>query len=1357
VTLTDEHAKWLTTHAVPLPLAEQLGVCSVLTQSDIPEEWRGGLGRHTPGVLLPWTSHDGRVSMQLRPDTPPMNGDGEPVKYLFRKAVEPVLWVVRPNPRAKKILIVEGSKQCLCAAEYAPLEYAVYGVAGCYGWLHDGVPIADLSVVDGCEVVVAFDADAATNLDVYMAGTRLTEALQAENATSIRWMRLPGAGKSAGLDDVMAKRPAARRQDYLERMIDKAAAKVADAKPKPKRKSRPAVVAPAGRPRIDVNEDRRIVIDALVKALVDRFDGSVLFNYGGVIARLVDDTVTPINKATFLDLVIDACTPVSVDSQGVDHHCWPDPNTMHAVLSKAEAFTPLDRITHAPFVRPGGTVCQTPGYDHDTRTILAIPESLAGIDVPMHPTTAEVIAARDLLVGDWLRDMPFPDDASRANALGLMLTPFIRGLVPLAPLAVIDGAQMGVGKNLLVDCFSILVTGVAADPKLLNPDDDENRKLILSVFRSGRDIHAFDEAHTLQGNALAHALTVETYSGRVLGVSDMAEFPNRVTWLAMGNQVQVRGDLARRVYRIGLDPNVENPQDRPDDIWLHQDPKGWTREHRAELLTACLTLVRAWFVANTPIGRATFGSFEAWQRVVGGVLAHAGVPGFLDNLKTWRSESDPVSKWWRAHLAWLHDEFGTLEFTCAQVRTAAVNSSDYQAPLNLDDVTEKGHAKKLGEAYARIKNRRYDGYSLVKTGEDRRGVAKWMVIVGGEVPGDAGTPPSLRVSEINPPRGDTHTPIYEGGGDPSAPRSPGTAEDELMIFDLETGSATELHSAGPEWLRLGGWSDGATTELTTDFAALAQRVQHAHVVTGHNVMGYDLIALARHHGLDILELTRRGAVFDTLLAARFVDPPMAREKGVDAQRRYDLDSLGRKYDLGGKTGDLKGLKKEFGGFDQIPVDDPRYREYLTGDVALSLALYRKLHEECGDSLYLRREHRVAAVAARMTMNGFRVNRELLDERLAYNARLRERCLERLHDKYGIPLLNEKDEPCASPLATRAGKDALIAALERHGVKPGSWWTTGKTSDIATGKDAMAHLSAQYHHIHEIRELCLLVAKVVTIRSVYTTVAKHLVGDRVHPEVQMRQSTGRWSLTKPGLTVMGKRGGKWHEREVFIAEPGHVIIAVDLSQVDMRAVAGLSGDAGYIEMLRAEDPHAEIARVLFGDPTMREVAKPIGHGWNYGRGVKAISNDNDLPPDVVLTFDREMRARFPRLVAWQDEVRDIAASGELLDNGFGRQMRPDPTRAHTQGPALKGQGGARDLMMTGLLRLPEYVLPMLRAQVHDEVVLSVPAADAEEIQRVVIESLSFDWEAPSGAVVPIVAEGGPTDRTSWGQVYAKDAA
>jgi DNA polymerase-1 len=231
-------------------------------------------------------------------------------------------------------------------------------------------------------------------------------------------------------------------------------------------------------------------------------------------------------------------------------------------------------------------------------------------------------------------------------------------------------------------------------------------------------------------------------------------------------------------------------------------------------------------------------------------------------------------------------------------------------------------------------------------------------------------------------------------------------------------------------------------------------------------------------------------------------------------------------------------------------------------------------------------------------------------------------------------------------------------------------------------------------------------------------------------------------------VMGKRGGRHVERAVLLPDPGEVLISADLSQVDMRAVAGLSQDQAYIEMLKHDDPHTRIAIELFGTAERREEAKAIGHGWNYGRGIRAISEGQEIDPELVRRFDSSMRERFPRLVEWQGEVRALAESGALLDNGFGRLMRPDPHRAHTQGPALMGQGAARDIMMTGLLRLDPRILPMLRAQIHDEIVLSVPVAQAEEVGRAVVEALSFEWNG-----VPILADVSRPG-TNWAMCYEK---
>ena len=119
------------------------------------------------------------------------------------------------------------------------------------------------------------------------------------------------------------------------------------------------------------------------------------------------------------------------------------------------------------------------------------------------------------------------------------------------------------------------------------------------------------------------------------------------------------------------------------------------------------------------------------------------------------------------------------------------------------------------------------------------------------------------------------------------------------------------------------------------------------------------------------------------------------------------------------------------------------------------------------------------------------------------------------------------------------------------------------------------------------------------------------------------------------------------------------------------------------------------------------------------------------------------------------LTELAAPDEQLSS---RTCRPRPTRGSRSGnwtPALMGQGCARDLMMEGLLRLPDEVLPMLRAVVHDEVILSVPADIADDVERIVLDALSFPW-APPGAPhhVQIEAGLGKHRGCNWGEVYAK---
>jgi len=556
-------------------------------------------------------------------------------------------------------------------------------------------------------------------------------------------------------------------------------------------------------------------------------------------------------------------------------------------------------------------------------------------------------------------------------------------------------------------------------------------------------------------------------------------------------------------------------------------------------------------------------------------------------------------------------------------------------------------------------------------------------------------------------------------------------------FDLETCSADDLFHR-PDFLRLAGAAgpDGPVG-VTADMGVLTAFLDRAGAVVGHNVLGFDLLALAYHHGADWEALSAKAV--DTLILARLADPPRARDTGGSTDR-YDLDHVAQKLGVAGKvTGDggLASLKREFGGYDAIPVGDSRYAAYLRADVEATRAVAARYPM----TEYGAREHRLASLAGRMTLNGFRVDVPLLRERIAQGEARKTEALERLHAVHGLPLgrdvLRGRGaarrpvwEPFSSPLATREGADWLEAVYARYGVLSPPRTRTG----LSTAAEVLKGLSAHPKCPPELREVLGLMGVVTTIRTVYQTAANHLEGDRVHPKINMGQASGRWSFTAPGLTVYGKRGGRHVERDVFLPEAGHVLLSCDLSQIDMRGVAGHCQDRNYMDLfLPGRDAHTELAVQIFGDASFREAAKPLGHGANYGMGPKRMIADGH-DPELVNAFFDGMARMFPRKAQWTDEVRTLADAGELLDNGFGRLMRCDPERTYTQAPALMGQGTARDLLCDALLRLPDSFRPYLRAVIHDEILLSVPKEDAAEVAEVVRAAFTTEWRG-----VPITCD------------------
>jgi hypothetical protein len=758
---SDYQVAELAKRAISPDQAAEHGIIAVRTNDELPEGvpayWTVENG-YLPATLHPWTSGapGSPITWQIKPDTPVPDPEnpGRPKKYLFAKGWQPVLHPVRVVEGSDRVLIVEGTHQRIAAGIYAPDGWSVFGIAGCRGWSTEGLPINDLLVCDGKIVTVVLDADMRTNTEVWSAGQALADELEMSGAVKVRFAEVTG-GRNSGLDDVLGARPDERtRLDYVSRLLRPERCPEASKVKKPTRDAqRQAEKAKAAedrraredadraratrenRPMVDVSGDRHLVAQNIAGVLKRRWDGKHLFGRGTP-AALVErngDSLVPLTRDSLRDKVTRAMRTGRQDKvTGAWEDGWPDDGTLGVLLSRGREFRPLEQIVNSPFVRADGSICMTNGYDEESRTFVRMSAELAGsIVVPDEPTGEDVSRAVKYLLDEWLGDFPFPTRADRAGALALLLTPFVRGWMGVAPIAVIDGNGPSAGKGLLMDLIYRVVSGRPAILKALPSDNEETRKAITAALVAGRSMMVWDEAHVLEGKALAQLLTVPTWSDRRLGATAEVEIDNRVTFAALGNNVRVEGDVGRRAYRIRIHPQVEDQSGRDANEFRHPDIPAWTDEHRAELLGAVLTLIRAWVLAGRPSGVATFGSFETWSRTIGGILEHAGVPGFLEGRKEWLAGANVSGETWAVHLAWLGSEFGGRAFLTSDVAERLVRAG-VKAPLPSASRTvsvpenSAAYCRSLGMVYHHRQDQTFYGLTLMRDGVTN-GSARWRV------------------------------------------------------------------------------------------------------------------------------------------------------------------------------------------------------------------------------------------------------------------------------------------------------------------------------------------------------------------------------------------------------------------------------------------------------------------------------------------------------------------------------------------------------------------------------------------------------------------------------------------------------
>jgi DNA polymerase-1 len=578
-----------------------------------------------------------------------------------------------------------------------------------------------------------------------------------------------------------------------------------------------------------------------------------------------------------------------------------------------------------------------------------------------------------------------------------------------------------------------------------------------------------------------------------------------------------------------------------------------------------------------------------------------------------------------------------------------------------------------------------------------------------------------------------------------APMSPSVT---MVGFDLETYDADALftHPQG-EFIRLVGAGTEGNVTVTPE-TALCGPLTASGTLVGHNLALFDLMAADRLLGLPVEDTIPRA--HDVRFAAFQLDPPSsAQTKPGSMFKSYSLEALADRYlDGDAKSADGKALAKEFGGWGVIPLHEERYTEYCRDDVSLVL----KLAEAIPQTDYDKREMRVAAITARATLSGFRVDVPALTARVAELEAESAAGKELLHGTYGFPLTNGAGKPAKAPQRTTAGKAAFEAALRSAGVELRSW-PRGVDGSLSLAKEVMGQaLAWAERESHPSAAVIRAVSEMNGLRNNAANLLRCVAGERVHPRFEPFQSAGRWSVKEPGLSVLAK-DGQDSERQFLLPDEGHVLVSFDANQVDIRCVAAHSQDPNLMAIVNdpARDIHSEVAVMAFGDALgkHRFHAKSCDLGWLYGRSVNGLANTPGIEREAAERVDASMRQQFERVMMWQNEVRTQAESGELLNNGFGRRLRCDPGREYTQAPALMGQSATRDIVADGLIRMqarhPD-LIPMLRVIVHDEIVMSIPQDREEEICAMVLDSMSMTFKG-----VDITWGRSPAGRT-WADCY-----
>ena len=316
---------------------------------------------------------------------------------------------------------------------------------------------------------------------------------------------------------------------------------------------------------------------------------------------------------------------------------------------------------------------------------------------------------------------------------------------------------------------------------------------------------------------------------------------------------------------------------------------------------------------------------------------------------------------------------------------------------------------------------------------------------------------------------------------------------------------------------------------------------------------------------------------------------------------------------------------------------------------------------------------------------------------------------------------------------------------------------GKGKKISTAVDVLEGLAAD----HEVPRLVLEYRQLTKLKSTYVDALPVLIrsqSGRVHTTFgQTGTATGRLSSANPNLQNIPIRTELGREiRAAFIAEPGHVLLAADYSQIELRLLAHLSKDKLLVEAFRrGDDIHTLTASQVFGVPPLmvtpdyRRQAKVVNFGIVYGLSAFGLSQQLGIEPGEARKFIDAYFEKYAGVRAFIDATLEQTRRDRKVKTLFGR-IRPIPDinsknatqRGFAERTAVNTplQGTAADLIKLAMIRIDEEIrkralTSRMTLQVHDELVFEVPESEVDAMKPLVREHM----EQAHPLVVPLVAD------------------